>query len=270
MSRIRLAMASALVASGAAVALAAGPLSSASAGVALSQYVCQGSQVTLFDNTNGLNVSNGGADPVFSTNNKPYCLTYLQTYHWNNGRGSTPGHLSLIRVSGPKGLAPLTHFYAAKSSSGQNGAPNVNFYADVPTSPAEIIDGTYKCSDTVHDTWSYNTQSVGGFCIVYAVPAVAPGTPASTTTTTKPFPNPTRTGINNSVKILLAGAFLLFVIGLLYWIYLRREPSDPAATPDPEGSNNNDDTERTEETQDGGLVGPDPPLSTEEGAGTGE
>lgn len=141
----------------------------------LSSYVCQGSQITLFDNTNGYEVANGGTLPVFSTKGKAYCLNYIQTYHWNNGKGSYPGHLSLIRVSGPPGLPERTHYFAAKGSPGQNNVVNANAYADVPAAPPTIIDGVYKCNDTVRATWSANKASEGaGFCIVYATPAVAP------------------------------------------------------------------------------------------------
>lgn len=141
----------------------------------LSTYVCQGSQRTLFDNTNGLEVANGGGLPTFSTHGKAYCVTYIQTYHWNNGKGSYPGHLSLIRVSGPPGLPKHTHFFPAKGSPGQNNVVNANAYADVPTNRPTIIDGVYHCSDTVRATWSANKQSAGaGFCIVYGDPAVPP------------------------------------------------------------------------------------------------
>jgi hypothetical protein len=143
-------------------------------GANLSKYVCHGAQITLFDNTNGYEVSNGGVPPTFSTHGKAYCVTYIQTYHWNNGKGSAPGHLSLLRVSGPAGLPKHTHFWPAKTSTGQDNAPNVNFYADVPSSPPTIIDGTYKCEDTVLTTWSTDAQSNGGFCIIYATPAIAP------------------------------------------------------------------------------------------------
>ena len=72
----------------------------------ISSYVCSGAQITLFDNTNGSPVTSGAAAPTFSTNGKAYCLTYIQTYHWNDGHGAAPGHLSLIRIStSPPGLS---------------------------------------------------------------------------------------------------------------------------------------------------------------------
>ena len=69
----------------------------------------------------------------------------------------------------PRELGP----YKAKGSSGQGGAPNVNWYADVPQDPpADILDGRYECVDSGEASWSSNKQSGGhGFCIVYAVPA---------------------------------------------------------------------------------------------------
>jgi hypothetical protein len=34
-----------------------------------------------------------------------------------------------------------------------------------------VIDGTYTCTDSGSGTWSSNTASGGGFCIVQAVAA---------------------------------------------------------------------------------------------------
>ena len=58
-------------------------------------YACQGSQVTLFDNSNGGAVQNGGKQPSVFTVNAAYpgvftwCLNSIRTYHWNNGQGAT-------------------------------------------------------------------------------------------------------------------------------------------------------------------------------------
>lgn len=134
-------------------------------------WTCSGNQVTVFDNTNGGGVSNGGTQPTFSTHGKPYCLTHVQTYHWNNGSGPTPGKVGLTQKSGPSGL-PTVISLPAKGSAGQNNAKNVNWYADVPQSPPTVIDGTYACTDSSPSTWSSNPQTGGaGFCQVLGVPA---------------------------------------------------------------------------------------------------
>ncbi len=140
---------------------------------AAATYTCSGKQITLFDNTNGNPVGNGGAPPTFGTGGKAYCVTYIQTYHWNNGAGAPPGTLGL-KSSGGSGALPATIGpFAAKASAGQNNAPNVNWYVYVPESPAHVIDGSYTCTDSGVATWSSNSSSGGaGFCIVYAVPAI--------------------------------------------------------------------------------------------------
>jgi hypothetical protein len=155
-------------AAGLAVAAVARTVSKTGQGAA---YQCSGKQVTLFDNTNGDPVDSGGAPPTFTTKGA-WCVTYIQTYHWNGGRGEPPGTLGLKRVAGGAGLADAIGPFPAKASAGQNNAPNVNWYADVSQSPPSVIDGTYSCQDSGPATWSSNKASGGrGFCIVYGLPA---------------------------------------------------------------------------------------------------
>lgn len=134
-------------------------------------WTCSGNQVTIFDNTNGGGVSNGGTPPTFSTKGKAYCLTYIFHYHWNNGSGPTPGKVGVTQTSGPSGL-PKVISLQAKGSTGSNNAPNVNWTVDVSQSPPTVIDGTYTCTDSDSATWSSNPQTGGaGFCQVQGVPA---------------------------------------------------------------------------------------------------
>ena len=147
-----------------------------SAPAAKGKYQCSGKQKTVFDNTNGLEVDDGATPPTFSTHGKAYCVTYIQTYHWNSGNGAAPGTLGLRRVSVAAALPRELGPFQAKGSSGQGGAANVNWYADVPTTTPEIIDGIYECQDSGESTWSSNKASAAplggnGFCIVYGVPA---------------------------------------------------------------------------------------------------
>jgi len=140
-----------------------------------SHYTCHGSQRTLLNNSNAEMVENGGRPRYFTTSGKAYCVTYIQTYHWNNGKGAIPGSLSLRRIHGPAGLPSVVGPFNAKTSSGQNNAPNVNWYVDVPTSPPVIIDGIYTCNDSQPSTWSSNKATNGaGFCIIYGDPAIPP------------------------------------------------------------------------------------------------
>jgi len=241
----------------------------ASSQVPLSSYVCQGSQITLFNNTNGYLVSNGGTPPQFSTNGKAYCLNYIQTYHWNDGKGAPLGGLELARISGPAGLPPRTGYIQSQGSSGQGGAPNVNHYVDVPSNPPTIIDGVYQCLDTIRGSWSENAQSGGaGFCIVYATPAVAPGSSTgSTTPTTTPSTSSSSSTMAAWVWFAILAA-VLFLAAVVYVVTRRRKmPPRPPSDDDDRGAEENQrDTEQgtTEEgpDDDPDAGGPPPPTSS--------
>jgi len=138
-------------------------------------YACVGSQVTLFDNSNGGGVQNGGKPPTFNTYGTPgigsYCLNSITTYHWNNGAGKAPGTIGL----GPLTLAAVVNPVAprkAVGSSGSGGAPNVNWTVDFGGATPTIISGIYTCKDSDPATWAQNQQTGGkGFCTVTATPA---------------------------------------------------------------------------------------------------
>jgi PKD repeat protein len=143
------------------------------------KYACTGSQIKLFDNSNGGGVLNGGKPPTFTTKGKAYCLVSITTYHWNNAKGKAPGTIGL---AGSSTAGP----FAAKGSSGQGGAPNVNWTVNVSTSTPVILNGTYTCQDSDPATWSQDPQTGGkGFCIVYVTNAVK-SSGGTTTTTKKP------------------------------------------------------------------------------------
>jgi len=210
-----------LLAGGVSLGLAVG-LASASPAAATS-YICSGKQTTLFDNTNSFAVSKGGSPPTFSTKGKAYCLTYVQTYHWNNGSGSSPGKVGVTR----QGTAPAGSGISngirlpAKASAGQGGAPNVNWYADRSYTQPLVLDGTYTCYDSEPSTWSANKESSGaGFCIVYVDPAVVSA--ASTTTTSGAAGPPASSSGGGSdltwLWILLASVGILLGLMLVaYW-----------------------------------------------------
>jgi hypothetical protein len=131
----------------------------------------------LFDDSNAGAVENGGKPASFDTGGKVYCVGYVQTYHWNDGKGAAPGTITLARTGGPDAaglqLAP-TIVVPAKGSPGTNNVPNANWYAYYDATPA-FIDGTYACSDSSPTTWSSNQESKGdGFCRVEVYRAVAP------------------------------------------------------------------------------------------------
>jgi len=123
----------------------------------------------LFNNTNTGAVMNGGAPPTW-LNGQTVHVGQVETYHWNNGRGANPGTIT-IKSMGGQSYGP----FRATGSSGQGGAPNVNWVANVNlTLPL----GTYQIIDSDPATWSQNQQTRGmGFAIVRgeaAAPSAAP------------------------------------------------------------------------------------------------
>lgn len=145
-------------------------------------YSCTGQIQQLFSSFTGGAAKNGGAAPTFTTNGRAYCLTAIQTYHWNVGAGKAAGTLGLTFVSGPAGFGSVPAVQAI-GSPGQNNAPNVNWQANFPTAPTPtVIDGTYKCRDSDPATWSGDTSGSPAFCAVYGIAASGELPPATTTT----------------------------------------------------------------------------------------
>lgn len=127
---------------------------------------CFGPAIKIFDNTNIKAVQNGGTSPTFNVppdKNKAYCLTAIQTYHWNGGQGQAPGTVGIEVGAGNQ------KNWQATASAGQGGAPNVNWKVDVN----ELIllrntAGPYKVLDSNPATWSQNNDTQGkGFAIVW-------------------------------------------------------------------------------------------------------
>lgn len=138
-------------------------------------WVCTGSEREIFDDTNVGLVGNGGQRPIFNTGGKAYCVSYIQTYHWNNGRGPglATGFVGLSAVGSALGGPGSIGSWKVTASNGQAGAPNVNWRANLPHSPPVVIRGSYTCNDSAPGTWSQNQASAGfGFCIVGGTPAV--------------------------------------------------------------------------------------------------
>jgi hypothetical protein len=129
----------------------------------------------LFNNTNTGGVANGPTSPTVFVLQSAAQVTELVTYHWNNGRGSPPGTIALRSANGQ-----IYGPYQAHGVSGQNGAADVNWVADVNL---VLPPGSYTVVDSDPATWSQNPQSGGhGFAIVRG--ALAAGTPGP------PYPSP--------------------------------------------------------------------------------
>lgn len=135
-----------------------------------------GKEVELANINNIYGVRNRPTAPTTVTFRNPYMVTFVQTYHWNNGRGTTsPGTIGLRDSSG-KMYGP----WQTSGMPGQGGVRNAYWQAR----PNEVIPaGTYTIVDSEPATWAQNTQSGGkGFVTIkgYAVSG------ASTTNTTTP------------------------------------------------------------------------------------
>jgi hypothetical protein len=117
----------------------------------------------LFENGNKLGVLNGPIEPTRFTIDRRHRIDDIRTYHWNDGAGASPRTIALLGADG-KRYGP----WEASGSSGQDGAPNVNWMV----SPAITIPaGTYTIVDGEPATWSHNAGSGNaGFAFVRGRP----------------------------------------------------------------------------------------------------
>jgi hypothetical protein len=139
------------------------------------KWVCTGVERVLFDNTNAALVGNGGQRPTFNTAGRTYCLTSVQTYHWNNGKGApASGYVGLTAAAPSLGGPGPVGFWKAAGSTGAGGVPNAIWRVSLSRETPIVIRGTYSCSDSSAGTWSQNQASAGlGFCVVAGSPAVS-------------------------------------------------------------------------------------------------
>jgi len=91
------------------------------------------------------------ASPTF-TLDKSVILTYIDTYHWNNGRGVKPGKIGLIDGSG-KRYGP----WQAVGLAGQGGTVPDALWVVRPNE--KLPAGTYIVTDSSPETWSFNSKS---------------------------------------------------------------------------------------------------------------
>ena len=107
----------------------------------------------IFTNGNIGGVYNNPSRATTFTLRAPHVITLIMDYHWNNGRGATPGTIAL-RGSDGRTYGP----WQAKGNTGQGGVPNAywNCYPGI-TLPA----GTYTVIDSDPATWAQNSESGG-------------------------------------------------------------------------------------------------------------
>jgi hypothetical protein len=121
-------------------------------------------------------VTNGPTVPTTFSFTEPVRLVWLQTYHWNNARGATPGRIGLRHQDGTV-FGP----WPTRGLPGQGGVPNAYWRAE----PGVVLKpGTYTVTDSDPSTWATNSEAGNkGFADLEVVPvtdaAVAPA-PEST------------------------------------------------------------------------------------------
>ncbi len=83
-------------------------------------------------------------------------ISYIDTYHWNNGKGSTGNnfgpYIKLNEVNSNKQYGP----WLAQLKSGMNNAPNVHW---IVKPNITLPPGIYRISDSDPATWSHNNAS---------------------------------------------------------------------------------------------------------------
>ena len=100
----------------------------------------------IFSTGNDYGVLNGGISPSF-TLRRAVIVTYIMTYHWNNGRGTAGGTITLKnqdgKIFGPWRVKVMNNVYWIVN-------PQVT-----------LMPGTYTVIDSEPSTWAQNPQSGG-------------------------------------------------------------------------------------------------------------
>ena len=103
--------------------------------------------------TSILAVQNGPSRPTRFKLTVPMRLDRITTYHWNHGKGATPGTIALKADDGTIfGPWPTT------GSDGMGGVTNANWHAK----PGVVLDpGSYQIIDSQPETWATNDELEG-------------------------------------------------------------------------------------------------------------
>ncbi|MCJ7444835.1 MAG: FecR family protein [Methanotrichaceae archaeon] len=147
----------------------------------------------IYDNWNKGGVNNNpSCNPRF-TISEPHMIAYIDSYHWNDGRGTTKAGSISLRSDAGMPYGP----WDAIGEPGMGGVPNAWWKC----SPIEVIPaGTYTIVDSDPATWSQNSESDGcGFSKVSGYAATA------ATGTTAPR-DTVRTDIDSSTQSQTAGS----------------------------------------------------------------
>jgi hypothetical protein len=96
---------------------------------------------------------NGATTPTTFSVSESWLVTYILTYHWNNGQGKTPGTIGL-RASDGATYGP----WQATGEPGQGGVPDANW---VVRPNVVIPPGSYTVIDSDPSTWAQNDETGG-------------------------------------------------------------------------------------------------------------
>jgi len=139
-------------------------------------------EIQLYNNGNIYTVFNNPTAPTRFVLRQAVVITYINTYHWNNARGSRPGTITL-RSSTGQTFGP----WQAVGSPGQGGVPNA-YWIVKPN--ARVPAGEYTVVDSEPSTWAQNTGTRGagmttikGFFSAGPQPTPTPPAPVSTSST---------------------------------------------------------------------------------------
>ena len=117
----------------------------------------------MLDNGNIYRVFNGPTAATKFNLPIPSLLTYIFTYHWNDGKGMKPGTVALVHDDGT-----IYGPWQTEGKPGQGGVPNA-YWECVPM--VELKAGSYTIIDSNPATWAQNAGTSGaGFAKVKAVP----------------------------------------------------------------------------------------------------
>jgi hypothetical protein len=120
-----------------------------------------GREIELCDNKNNGRVSENPQQPTEFKIPEPYYITYIWTYHYNGGKGVTPGNIALRRADG------------ALYGPWEVTAADLRQKIDWETKPNVVIPaGQYTIIDSERAYWSWSDESHGmGMAKVKGYPA---------------------------------------------------------------------------------------------------
>lgn len=160
--------------------------------------------VTVLDNGNIYKVFNKPVKPTVFSISYPALLTYIFTYHWNDGRGSKPGQIALQHEDGTT-YGP----WVVSGKPGQGNVPNAYWECEPIVN---LKPGSYSILDSNPPSWSQNEGSRGaGFARVRVAPLVDTKNP-DTGMTLRRTPETTIFKNGNVYSVMNGGSQSSFVV----------------------------------------------------------